>query len=126
MNLPKSNLLVIEDDPRMAEVLESLLGQDPVILQVAKGASEAWKLIGEASFDLILLDLGLPGTNGLDLLRRLKMHPQTASVPVVVVTAWNSTNDKLKAFEFGATDYVTKPFEPAELHARLCAVLRAK
>jgi signal transduction histidine kinase/HPt (histidine-containing phosphotransfer) domain-containing protein len=75
---------------------------------------------------LILLDLGLPGINGFELLRQLKESPETQTIPVIVLTAWNSTTDKLRGFELGAVDYLTKPFEPAELRARLRAVLRAK
>ena len=81
---------------------------------------------GEKHFDLILLDLGLPGVNGFEVLRQLKESPQTEPTPVIVLTAWNATADKLRAFELGATDYLTKPFETAELRARLRAALRAK
>ena len=80
----------------------------------------------EQPFDLILLDLGLPGVNGFELLRQLKECPETQTIPVIVLTAWNSTTDKLRGFELGAVDYLTKPFEAAELRARLRAVLRAK
>ena len=75
---------------------------------------------------MILLDLGLPGVNGFELLRQLKESPETQTIPVIVLTAWNSTTDKLRGFELGAVDYLTKPFESAELRARLRAVLRAK
>ena len=75
---------------------------------------------------MILLDLGLPGINGFELLRQLKESPETQAIPVIVLTAWNSTTDKLRGFELGAVDYLTKPFESAELRARLRAVLRAK
>src|SRR5215472_4403711 len=87
---------------------------------------EALEVLRGKPFELILLDLGLPGTNGFELLRRLKESPETEAIPVVVLTAWNSTNDKLRGFELGAVDYLTKPFESAELRARIFAVLRAK
>ncbi len=126
MNSPKSQVLLVEDDPKMPEILTGLLQDDQVALVHAKDAAEALTVLGKKRFDLILLDLGLPGTNGFELLRHLKDAPQTQAIPVIVLTAWNSTNDKLRGFELGAVDYLTKPFESAELRARLKAALRAK
>jgi CheY-like chemotaxis protein len=126
MNLPRSQILLVEDDSRMAEVLTALLREDNVSLSTASEAPQAFHLLGEIRFDLILLDLGLPGVNGFELLKQLKASPQTDSIPVIVLTAWNSTADKLRGFELGATDYLTKPFEAAELRARICAVLKSK
>jgi CheY-like chemotaxis protein len=126
MNLPPSQVLLVEDDLRMPEVLAALLHDDRVTLFSARDVAEALKVVRERSLDLILLDLGLPGRNGFDLLRELKESPETQSIPVIVLTAWNSTKDKLRGFELGAVDYLTKPFEAAELRARLCAALRAK
>ncbi|HWH68492.1 MAG TPA: response regulator, partial [Candidatus Sulfotelmatobacter sp.] len=126
MNLPASHVLLVEDDLRMPEVLAGLLLDDQITLSSAKDAAEALARVREQRFDLILLDLGLPGMNGFDLLRALKELPLAHSVPVIVLTAWNSTADKLRGFELGAVDYLTKPFEAAELRARLCAALRAK
>jgi CheY-like chemotaxis protein/nitrogen-specific signal transduction histidine kinase/HPt (histidine-containing phosphotransfer) domain-containing protein len=126
MNPPASQVLLVEDDPRMPEVLAALLHADHIQLSSAKDAAAALALIRQNSFDLVLLDLGLPGMNGFDLLRQMKESPEMQSIPVIVLTAWNSTNDKLRGFELGATDYLTKPFESAELRARLRAALRAK
>jgi CheY-like chemotaxis protein/nitrogen-specific signal transduction histidine kinase/HPt (histidine-containing phosphotransfer) domain-containing protein len=126
MNLPESKVLLVEDDPRMLEVLSGLLQDDHITLASARDASEALSLARENPLDLILLDLGLPGINGFELLRQLKEGPETQVIPVIVLTAWNSTTDKLRGFELGAVDYLTKPFEPDELRARLRAVLRAK
>src|ERR1035441_2875408 len=126
MNLPASQVLLVEDDPHMPAVLAGLLHDDNITLASAKDASAGLKLTREQRFDLILLDLGLPGVNGFELLRQLKESPETQTIPVIVLTAWNSTTDKLRGFELGAVDYLTKPFEPAELRARLRAVLRVK
>jgi CheY-like chemotaxis protein len=126
MNQPGSQVLFVEDDPRMPEVLAGLLQDDHITLISASCASEGLKLARARPLDLILLDLGLPGINGFELLRQLKEDPETQAIPVIVLTAWNSTTDKLRGFELGAVDYLTKPFEPAELRARLRAVLRAK
>jgi CheY-like chemotaxis protein/nitrogen-specific signal transduction histidine kinase len=126
MNLPASHVLLVEDDPRMAEVLTGLLQDDHIILAGAGNASEGFKLARGQPCDVILLDLGLPGVNGFELLRQLKECPETQTIPVIVLTAWNSTTDKLRGFDLGAVDYLTKPFEAAELRVRLRAVLRAK
>jgi CheY-like chemotaxis protein/nitrogen-specific signal transduction histidine kinase len=126
MKMPDSHLLLVEDDPQMSEVLASLLHDDGMLLTGARNAAEALRLVHEQHFDLILLDLGLPGMNGFELLQEIKASPQTQMVPVIVLTAWNRTEDKLRGFELGAVDYLTKPFESAELRARLRAALRAK
>ena len=126
MNLPASQVLLVEDDLHMPEVLAGLLHDDNITLASARDAFNGFSLARAQHFDLILLDLGLPGVNGFELLRQLKESPETQTIPVIVLTAWNSTTDKLRGFELGAVDYLTKPFEPAELRARLRAVLRAK
>ncbi len=126
MNLPESQVLLVEDDPKMHEVLTALLQEDNVNLICASDAAQALTRIREKNFDLMLLDLGLPGMDGFELLRQLKENPPACPVPVLVLTAWNSTKDKLRGFELGAVDYLTKPFEPSELRARVRAALRAK
>ena len=126
MNLPSSQVLLVEDDPRMAELLGALLHEDQIVLTSAADAASALQRLREMRFDLILLDLGLPGMNGFELLRKVKASPETEPIPVIVLTAWNSTSDKLRGFELGAVNYLTKPLESAELRARLCAALRAK
>jgi CheY-like chemotaxis protein/nitrogen-specific signal transduction histidine kinase len=125
MSTPASRVLLVEDDPRMPEILGALLHDDDVSLMSAMDVPSAIELLRQHQFELVLLDLGLPGLNGFELLRRLKQSPDTQDIPVIVLTAWNSTSDKLKGFELGATDYLTKPFDSAELRARVRAALRA-
>src|ERR1051326_5656318 len=110
----------------MTPVLSELLRADNVSISSAKNAVEALRLMKERRFDLILLDLGLPGVDGFELLAKFKQLPETESTPVIVLTAWNTTNDKLRGFELGAADYLVKPLEGAELRARVLAALRAK
>src|SRR5438132_284718 len=126
MNKPASHVLLVEDDPRMPEVLAALLENDNITLSCAGEAAAALSLARDKHLDLILLDVGLPGTNGFELLRQFKASPETQTIPVIVLTAWNSTNDKMRGFEMGAVDYLTKPFESGELRARVCAALRTK
>ena len=126
MKQPSSTVLLVEDDPQMPEVLAGLLHDDNILLTGARDATEALDQLRQRSFDLILLDLGLPGMNGFELLRQLKESPETEAIPVIVLTAWNSTVDKLRGFELGAVDYLTKPFESSELRARMRSALRAK
>ena len=126
MSLPASRVLLIEDDPKMPEVLAALLAEDKIALSSATNAATALSLVRREPFDLILLDLGLPDTDGFELLKQFKEFPETRTAPVIVLTAWNGTKDKLRGFELGAVDYVTKPFEAAEFRARVMCALRAK
>jgi CheY-like chemotaxis protein/HPt (histidine-containing phosphotransfer) domain-containing protein len=121
-----TRVLLVEDDPEMPEVLAALLEEDGITLSAAAGVDEAWALLDGGQFELVLLDLGLPGSNGFALLERMKKHPQTQHLPVIIVTAWSSPKDKLQGFELGALDYLTKPFELSELRARIACVLRTK
>jgi CheY-like chemotaxis protein/HPt (histidine-containing phosphotransfer) domain-containing protein len=126
MSLPVSHVLLVEDDPKMPEVLEALLRDDNICLHSADSVAQAVAMIKNQDLDLVLLDIGLPEVNGFELLRQLKESPKTEFIPVIVLTASNGTQDKLRGFELGAVDYLTKPFEPAELRARIHAALRAK
>jgi CheY-like chemotaxis protein/HPt (histidine-containing phosphotransfer) domain-containing protein len=123
---PLFHVLLIEDDPRMVEILSDCLRRDQVALSGARNGTEALEAIPQHKFDLVLLDLGLPGMDGLEVLRQLKKDPRGQQIPVIVLTAWQGTRDKLRSFELGAVDYITKPFELFELRARVRSVLRTK
>jgi len=126
MNQPPSQLLLVEDDPKLPEVLAALLHDANIALVHAATAADALAMVRDSNIDLVLLDLGLPDANGFEVLKRLRDDPETQHIPVIVLTAWNATKDKVHGFELGASDYLTKPFESAELRARVCAALRAK
>ncbi|MDW8309273.1 MAG: response regulator [Verrucomicrobiales bacterium] len=126
MNKPPAQVLLVDDDPGLPEVLSALLHDANVTLRHAATAAEGWAHAREGQVDLVLLDLGLPDANGFELLQQLRAAPETQHLPVIVLTARNATADKVRGFELGATDYLTKPFEAAELRARICAALRTK
>jgi CheY-like chemotaxis protein/HPt (histidine-containing phosphotransfer) domain-containing protein len=127
MSEPASQVLLVEDDLELQRVISSLLQEDNVVITSAVDATGALALAQEKIPDAIVLDLGLPGgINGYDVLQQLKADPRTESIPVIVLTAWNRTADKVRGFELGAVDYLTKPFESLELRARLRSLLRAK
>src|SRR5262249_3264748 len=119
-------VLLVEDDIDLGEALQTALSADRVALTFAHNASEALDAIHHTSFQLVLLDLGLPGINGFDPLQRLREDPAARHLPVIVLTAKNSASDKLRGFELGANDYITKPFELVELRARVRAALRSQ
>ena len=126
MSPARFQILLVEDDPKLEEILAASLHEDNIDLTAARDGHEAMTAIHAKKHDLILLDLGLPGIDGFEVLRLLKMHADGQSIPVIVLTAWHSTTDKLRGFELGAVDYITELFELVELRARLRATLRTK
>ncbi|MCD6050568.1 MAG: His Kinase (phospho-acceptor) protein [Verrucomicrobia bacterium] len=122
----KYNVLVIDDDRFVGEtIMDALRGEKLSVFQVMTAADGLHPTVTKRA-ELILLDLGLPDEDGFVVLQQLKSDPATTSIPVIVLTAWNSLEDKVKGFSLGASDYITKPFEIAELRARVKATLRAK
>ncbi|SDV51034.1 phosphate regulon transcriptional regulator PhoB [Chitinasiproducens palmae] len=121
-----SSILVVEDEPSISELIAVNLrhaGHHPV---VAHDAEHAQRLIAAVLPDLVLLDWMLPGRSGLDLARALRTAERTRNIPLIMLTARGDENDKVEALEIGADDYVTKPFSPKELVARIKAVLRRR
>src|SRR5262245_24430904 len=121
-----AQVLLVEDDPKLQEILAAGLAEDNVQLTGVPSGREAFQLIPQTRFDLILLDLGLPELNGFEVLKELKSRPGVDQIPVIVLTAWNRIRDKLRAVEMGAVDYITKPCEAVELRARVRSTLKAK
>jgi len=118
-------IVVVEDDPNIADLLDMYLRQAGFrVLQAADG-ERGLELIDREQPRLVLLDVGLPGAmDGLELCRRLRGATRTAALPVIVLTARDTEIDRVVGLELGADDYVTKPFSPRELVARVKAVLR--
>ena len=116
-----ASVLIVEDDAAIAELVATYLRRDGAVVRVAASAEEASAWPGLATCDLILLDLGLPGADGLEFLRRLRASSQ---VPVIIVSARESDEDKVTGLGLGADDFVGKPFSPRVLAARVAAQLR--
>lgn len=117
-------ILVIDDEKDIVEAIEYNLKKDGYRVNKAFDGQQGLKSAKENHPDLIILDLMLPGINGLDVCKLLKKDSLTATVPVIMLTAKNEEVDKIVGFELGADDYVTKPFSLRELLARVRAVLK--
>jgi two-component system alkaline phosphatase synthesis response regulator PhoP len=117
---------VAEDEQDVAELIRHHLIQDGYDVVLARTGAEALKRAREDKPDLILLDIMIPQMNGWEVCRCLKRDPQTADTPVIMVSGRVEEGDKVLGFELGADDYVTKPFSPRELLARIRAVFRRR
>ncbi|KAB2653828.1 MAG: response regulator [Verrucomicrobia bacterium] len=126
MNSVAAKILLVEDDPTMAEMLGEFFRSANTTLTHAHNCSEALSYFREQTADLVLLDLGLPGLNGLQLLTELKSSPRTSDIPVVILSGRSSPPEIVRGLELGARDYVTKPFDGVELRARVNAVLASR
>lgn len=121
-----ANILVVEDEPAIQELLALNITQAGHNALRALSVEHAQDLMRETLPDLILLDWMLPGMNGLEFARKLKSDPLTKTIPIIMLTARGDEYDKVRGLEVGADDYVTKPFSPRELNARIKAVLRRR
>lgn len=119
-----ATILVVDDESAIREMLGFILTQEGYNYQAAADAEQAWQRISVSRPDIILLDWMLPGVSGVDLARRLKRESSTRSLPVIMLTARDDEEDKVRGLNVGADDYITKPFSPTELIARIKAVLR--
>ncbi len=117
-------VLIVDDEAPIREMIAVALEMADYDYIEAKDAREAHALIVDKLPDLILLDWMLPGTSGVELARRLKKEEATADIPIIMLTAKVEEDNKIQGLEVGADDYITKPFSPRELVARLKAVLR--
>lgn len=113
--------LLIDDDLRLGDLLESYLGDQGVDLETAPDGHKGLDALGRGTYDLVLLDVMMPGIDGLEVLRRIRAK---SAIPVIMLTARGDEADRVVGLELGADDYVPKPFSPRELLARIRAVLR--
>ncbi|MDH5491633.1 MAG: response regulator [Myxococcales bacterium] len=119
-----ARILVVEDEADLAELVAFNLRQGGHEVVSVEGGADALAEIRRRRPDLVLLDLMLPDVGGLEICRRLRRNPETADLPIVILTAKGHEMDRVVGFEVGADDYVTKPFSPRELVLRIEAVLR--
>ncbi len=123
---PRQSVLVVDDSPDVHRLLRVKLRRADLELQHAHSGPEAFEMLGVSLPDAILLDLDMPGIDGLTVLRRLKSDERTQHIPVIVISSMKRPEDKVAAFDIGASDYVTKPFDLTELRVRLQAALRLR
>jgi two-component system phosphate regulon response regulator PhoB len=121
-----ATILVVEDEPAILDLIVHSLKQAGHRPLCADSAEQALRLVTEALPDLILLDWMLPGASGIDVAKRLRGHKRTKAIPIIMLSARSEEEDKLLGLETGADDYITKPFSPRELNARIKAVLRRR
>ena len=119
--MAQQRVLIVDDEPSIVELVRFALEREGFATEAAASGSEALEAVQRRAPDLILLDLMLPGVDGLEVCRRLR---QQSSIPIIMLTARASEVDKVVGLELGADDYITKPFSPRELVARVKAVLR--
>jgi diguanylate cyclase (GGDEF)-like protein len=122
----QQRILVIDDSKAMHGLLQARLNTEPLELHFSLDGEAGLAAAISLLPDLILLDIDMPQPDGFAVIRRLKSEPRTHNIPVIFLTGDTSTEQKIKGLELGATDYITKPFDAAELRARIRATLRAK
>jgi two-component system phosphate regulon response regulator PhoB len=119
-------VLVVEDEPSIQELIAVSLTRSGHTVQRAANAEEAYRVVADALPDVILLDWMLPDGSGPAITRKLRMEARTREVPIIMLTARAGDDDKVDGLASGADDYITKPFSPRELEARIQAVLRRR
>lgn len=117
-------VLIVDDESSIREMIAFSLYREGFAVYEAENAETAYQLICQQSFAVVLIDWMMPGTSGLALIRRIKRDKHLAALPVIMLTAKSEDSDKVLGLDAGADDYVTKPFSPAELLARIRAVTR--
>ncbi len=117
------DILVVDDDKRLAQLIRRYLGDNGFRVTVAASAEEAKGLLSTLAFDLLVLDVMMPGLSGVEMTRELR---RTSDVPILLLTAMSEPENRISGLESGADDYLTKPFEPRELVLRLNSILRRR
>ncbi len=118
---PEAHLLIVDDDERIRSLLQKYLIRNGFLVSAARDAAHARRLLAGLEFDLVVLDVMMPGEDGVSLTRSLR---QTIVTPILLLTARGETEDRIAGLEAGADDYLVKPFEPKELLLRINAILR--
>jgi two-component system phosphate regulon response regulator PhoB len=119
-----SRILIVEDDPSLVELLRYNLENEGFDVAIARDGEAGLEAVDSDTPDLVVLDWMLPNVSGIEICRQLRQKSETRSMPVIMLTAKGEENDRIRGLETGADDYIVKPFSPAELTARIKAVLR--
>ncbi|EAT58906.1 response regulator transcription factor [Chlorobium ferrooxidans] len=122
--MPNPLLLVVEDDRNLSKLLEFNLERAGYACKISESGENAFEQLSRKCFDLILLDIMLPGMNGFELCQKIKQHQIYKDIPIIMLTAKGEEIDRILGFELGIDDYVVKPFSPRELNLRIRAVLK--
>ena len=122
--MSSARILMVDDDPAICEMTHLMLKGEGYKTEYVLNAEQAIKKINNTIPDLLLVDWMMPNTDGIDLMRYLRSLPETANIPIIMLTAKNTENAKVKALELGCDDYIAKPFSKRELAARIKALLR--
>jgi two-component system, OmpR family, phosphate regulon response regulator OmpR len=120
----RTTALLIDDDARLGSLVAEYLGQNEVDVTVASDGERGLAALKKSHFDVVLLDIMMPGVDGLEVCRRIRALDERAQVPILMLTAKGDDIDKIVGLELGADDYLAKPFNPRELLARVRAILR--
>jgi two-component system, OmpR family, copper resistance phosphate regulon response regulator CusR len=120
--VPERSILLVEDEPKIADTLKLGLSENGYQVDLAYDGLIGWKLFNQSKYDLVILDINLPGINGYELCRLIRTkHP---GVPVIMLTALNALTDKIEGYDAGADDYIVKPFEFKELVLKVRVLLK--
>jgi two-component system cell cycle response regulator len=119
-------VLIIDDSPAIHSLLRARLRDEPIVMYFANDGETGLSMAAELTPDVILLDVDMPAPDGFEVCRRLRYDENLLNTPILFLTGAASTEEKIQGLELGASDYITKPFDPAELRARVRAALRMK
>src|SRR4051812_2527546 len=120
------NILIIDDSPAIHALLAARLKEEPVVLHFASNGDQGLAEARQIMPDLVLLDVDMPDLDGFEVCQRMKANEELLNTPVIFLTGSASMEEKLRGLDIGAIDYIAKPFDPAELRARVRAALRMK
>ncbi len=123
-NIQHRSLLLVDDDPEILTLLRAKLAKEPFELLTAVEGESALNIVRTQKPDLVVLDINLPGLSGLEVCRTLRADQDTRNIPLIILSARSDEIDRVLGLEFGADDYVTKPFNPQELILRIHSVLK--
>jgi DNA-binding response OmpR family regulator len=125
LNTPRQRILIVDDEPHIRRLLVTRLETEGYEVEEADDGEEGLRTVQEFGPDLVILDLVMPGANGLEVLSRIRADPESNTLPVIILTAKGQDSDRDLALAGGASDFVTKPFSPMKLLARIREILDA-